>query len=139
ANGLAMDIQRYLHHEPVVARPPSRLYRFHKLVRRNKVVFAAGGAVAAALVVGLGTSTWLLFKEREALQRAVAAEQQQMRLRQDAERERKKPEIRGRIKEAGLLTGQERFDEAEDRLIGVSFTESSLEGAAALRSLGEWH
>ena len=49
ANGLAMDIQRYLNSEPVMARPPSRLYRFQKLVRRNKVVFAAGGAVAAAL------------------------------------------------------------------------------------------
>ena len=42
ANGLAMDIQRYLNNEPVVARPPSRIYRFQKLVRRNKVVFAAG-------------------------------------------------------------------------------------------------
>ncbi len=61
ANGLAMDIQRYLNSEPVVARPPSRLYRFQKLVRRNKVVFAAVGAVAAALIIGLGASTWLFF------------------------------------------------------------------------------
>src|SRR6266403_700630 len=28
ANGLAMDVQRYLSNEPVVARPPSKLYRF---------------------------------------------------------------------------------------------------------------
>ena len=27
ANGLAMDIKRHLNNEPVVARPPSRLYR----------------------------------------------------------------------------------------------------------------
>jgi len=26
ANGLAMDLQRHLNHEPVVARPPNRLY-----------------------------------------------------------------------------------------------------------------
>ena len=30
ANGLAEDIERYLHEEAVLARPPSRLYRMHK-------------------------------------------------------------------------------------------------------------
>ena len=30
ANGLAVDIQRHLDNEPVVARPPSKLYRFRK-------------------------------------------------------------------------------------------------------------
>src|SRR5258707_13927363 len=74
ANGLARDVERFLADEPVVARPPSKLYRFQKLVRRNKLAFAAAGAVAAALVVGLAASTWEYLKERTALQRAVAAE-----------------------------------------------------------------
>jgi len=69
-----MDIQRYLSSEPVVARPPSRLYRFQKLARRNKIVFAAGGAVAAALIIGLGVSTRLFFLEKSARLRAVAAD-----------------------------------------------------------------
>src|SRR6266478_676550 len=56
ANGLAMDIQRHLHNEPVVACPPSNLYRFQKLVRRNKIAVAATSAVAAALIIGLGVS-----------------------------------------------------------------------------------
>jgi serine/threonine protein kinase len=43
ANGLALDLQRHLANEPVVARPPSNLYRFQKLVRRNKLAFAAVG------------------------------------------------------------------------------------------------
>ena len=73
ANGLAMDIQRHLSNEPVVARPPSRLYRLQKVVRRNKLVFAAAAGIAAALLIGLGISTWLLFKEREALRQAEAA------------------------------------------------------------------
>src|ERR1017187_771066 len=55
ANGLAMDIQRHLNCQPVVARPPSRLYRFQKMARRHKLVFAAVGAVIAALLAGLGT------------------------------------------------------------------------------------
>src|SRR5437879_13556112 len=57
ANGLANDVQRYLADEPVAARPPSRLYRFQKLARRNKLAFAAAGAVAGALIIGMIAAT----------------------------------------------------------------------------------
>jgi WD40 repeat protein len=66
ANMLALDVQRHLDNEPIVARPPSKVYRFQKLVRRNKLVFAAGSAVAAALILGLGISTVALFREKAA-------------------------------------------------------------------------
>jgi WD40 repeat protein/serine/threonine protein kinase len=85
ANGIAMDISRHLDHEPVVARPPSKLYRFEKLVRRNKLAFAASAAVVTALVVGLGTAVYSLAKEKASRRRAQAAEQEQLRLRQVAE------------------------------------------------------
>ena len=85
ANGLAMDVQRHLDNEPVAARPPSAAYRFQKMVRRNKLAFVASTAVIAALVIGLGISTWMFFKEKQARQRAVAAEQDQARLRRLAE------------------------------------------------------
>jgi tetratricopeptide (TPR) repeat protein len=75
ANGLAHDILCHLKNEPVLARPPSKLYRFQKLVRRNKLVFAAGAGVVVALVIGLALSTWFFFQEREARHQAVAAEQ----------------------------------------------------------------
>src|SRR5256885_5682305 len=58
ANGLASDVQRYLNNELVVACPPSNLYRFQKLVRRNKLAFAAGAGIAAALVIGLAIALW---------------------------------------------------------------------------------
>jgi tetratricopeptide (TPR) repeat protein len=74
ASSLAADIEHHLADEPVAARPASSLYRFRKTVRRNKIVFAAASAVVAALVVGLGLSTWLFVRERAARQRAVAAE-----------------------------------------------------------------
>src|SRR5919197_1481629 len=76
ANGLASDIQRHLNDEPVVACPPSNLYRFQKLVRRNKLAFTAGACVTAALVLGLCIATWGLVRERQARNRAVDAEQQ---------------------------------------------------------------
>ena len=75
ANGLALDIQRHLNQEPVLACPPSTTYRFQKLVRRNKLIFLAGGAVVAALVLGLGTAIWSFLNEREARQRARTAEE----------------------------------------------------------------
>jgi tetratricopeptide (TPR) repeat protein len=59
---LARDVERYLHDEPVQACPPSAIYRFRKFARRNKTLLAAGGAIAATLVVGLGLSTWQYFR-----------------------------------------------------------------------------
>jgi serine/threonine protein kinase len=73
ANDLALDLQHHLNNEPVAARPPSPAYRFQKLVRRNKAAFAAGTAVVAALVVGLGLSTWFYLRESQAHGQAVAA------------------------------------------------------------------
>src|SRR5439155_4952986 len=49
ANGLSRDVERYLADEPVVARPPSNVYRFQKVVRRNKLVFAAASAISTVL------------------------------------------------------------------------------------------
>src|SRR5262249_37276899 len=58
ANALGMDLLRHLSNEPVLASPPSKVYRFQKMVRRNRLTFAAVGAVVAALILGLGISTW---------------------------------------------------------------------------------
>src|SRR6185436_10707659 len=66
-NGLAADLNRHLNNEPVVARPPSAAYKFQKAFRRNRLAFAAGTAVAASLVIGMGVSTWLYFRAVQAM------------------------------------------------------------------------
>src|SRR5262249_18638896 len=58
ANGLAMDVQRYLADEPVAAGPPSAAYRLRKFARRNRRMLATIGVIALALVVGTAISTW---------------------------------------------------------------------------------
>jgi WD40 repeat protein len=58
ANCLAADILRHLNCEPVIARPPSRLYEFQRTVRRHKFGFAATAAILVALAGGLAVSTW---------------------------------------------------------------------------------
>ncbi len=92
ANCLAADLKRHLENEPVVARPPSQLYRLQKLVRRNKLAFAAGAMVALALLVGMALAAWQAVRasrERDAkeaaLRQAVAAQQEQTRLREEAQ------------------------------------------------------
>src|SRR5438876_1747256 len=66
ANGIAADLKRHLNNEPVVAGPPSNLYRLQKSFRRNKLVFTAATAVVVALVAGTGVSTWQAFAARKA-------------------------------------------------------------------------
>jgi serine/threonine protein kinase len=85
ANGIAADIQRHLRNEPVVARPPSAVYKLQKAIRRNKAAFAAGAAVTMALVIGLGFSTWQSIEKSQALRRTQEAEQEQSRLRRQAQ------------------------------------------------------
>jgi len=47
---LAADIQRYLHNEPVLARPASTAYRLQKYVRRHRIGVAISAAAALLLV-----------------------------------------------------------------------------------------
>ena len=63
AQALAMDIEHHLNNEPITARPPSTLYRFFKLVRRKRAVFAAVSVVIAAIFVFGLLATWLSHRQ----------------------------------------------------------------------------
>ncbi len=56
---LAADIQRHLEDRPVLARPPSRLYRGRKFLRRHRLAALATAAGAAFLALS-GLSAWSL-------------------------------------------------------------------------------
>jgi serine/threonine protein kinase/tetratricopeptide (TPR) repeat protein len=74
ANALAMDVQRYLGGEPVVAAPPGAAYRLRKFARRHRGGVLAAAAVAAALVVGAVAFAWQANVARGQRDRAMAAE-----------------------------------------------------------------
>jgi len=116
ANGLAMDIQRYLGDEAVLARPPSTLYRFKKLARRNKTIFAAAGVGLTAMIIGLMVSLCLYVQEKAALKRAMAAEQNEKQLRQQAEYH---VELNRKVAQAGLLLMREKYAESEQIIANV--------------------
>ncbi len=131
ANALAVDIRRYLDNEPVVARPPSRLYRFQKLVRRNRAVFVSAFAISLALVAGLGTSTWLFFKEREARHEAQRGREAEALLR-------RKAEAREVIAQAISLIEKNQLERA-DRLVGsLPSSDAADVGMEVFRPLGDW-
>ncbi|MHC4557060.1 MAG: protein kinase domain-containing protein [Planctomycetota bacterium] len=73
-NELAADIKRHLDNEPIVARPPSAIYRFQKAWHRNKVVYTATIVVAIALLLGTGISVWQAWIANAARERAVQEE-----------------------------------------------------------------
>lgn len=94
ANGFAMDILRYLADEPVMACPPSMVYRLRKFARRNKAAISTLAVISLALIASTAVSTWqavrayraegvartALDKEREAL--AVANTQRSLAIQE---------------------------------------------------------
>ncbi|HZN33528.1 MAG TPA: tetratricopeptide repeat protein, partial [Pirellulaceae bacterium] len=93
ANGFAMDVQRYLDDEPVLACPPSAGYRLRKFARKNKTALATVAAVALLVLVAAGSVGWTLNERRE-------------RFRRNAD------EIVRAVDEGRKLLGQRRWPEA---------------------------
>ncbi|MEO0631241.1 MAG: serine/threonine-protein kinase, partial [Planctomycetota bacterium] len=81
AAALADDIRRYLIDQPIMARPPSTLYRLQKFVRRNHALVGGGVATLTVLILGVVVSSLLALSERD----ARLAAQQQERLAQERE------------------------------------------------------
>jgi serine/threonine protein kinase/tetratricopeptide (TPR) repeat protein len=65
ANGLALEVQRYLADEPVLAGPPSVRYRLRKFARKHRGPVVAGVIITVLLTGGIvGTSLGFLRAER---------------------------------------------------------------------------
>jgi WD40 repeat protein/serine/threonine protein kinase len=106
ANGLAADLKRHLNNEPVVARPPSTAYRLQKAFRRNKLVFTAAIAVAVALLLGFGVSTWQTFVARKAQRETEAARTGERQQRFEAQEAQKSAENERQRAEASAETSR---------------------------------
>ena len=90
--------QRHLNNEPVLARPPSAAYRFQKLVRRNKLVFAARRQrLRAVLVLGVIVSTWQAIRATNAKREAVEQRQSAFNAAKDARQAEQKAEIQRNV------------------------------------------
>ncbi len=76
ASLFAADLTRFLRSEPILARPPTTMYRVRKFTSRNPVLVAGLAAVFVVLIVGIiatsSTAAWAL--DAEAKARANAEE-----------------------------------------------------------------
>ena len=132
--GLAADIRCHLNDEPVSARPPGQLYLFAKLVRRNKIAFAAAVAIALALIAGGVVSNGFYLRERQARKVAESAQANEARLLQQSK-------ARESISMAAMLLAEGRIAEADALLVNTPLDsiEPSLEAVLVFRAYGDWN
>ncbi len=81
ADALANDVERFLAHEPVEARPPTASYRLRKLARRNRGVVTTLAVLGAAVLVtvgGLGYGLMRIRAQRDATARAGTVDRAHM-------------------------------------------------------------
>jgi WD40 repeat protein len=76
ASAFATDIQRYLSDEPVLACPPTTMYRFQKFARKHKPALATAAAIALCLILGTTVSAWQAVRATTAEAQATVNEAQ---------------------------------------------------------------
>ena len=132
--GLAADVRCHLNDEPVSARPPGQFYLFAKLVRRNKLAFAAAVAIFLALAAGGVVSSGFYVREREARKIAEAARANEARLLQQSK-------AREMISQASVLLAEGKVDKADALLVNTPFSsiEPTSEALHVFRSYGDWN
>jgi len=62
---MALDIERYLNDEPIIARPPSRIYQIRKFAKRNRGLVGGLAAAFVALVAGVAVATVLAIQAKD--------------------------------------------------------------------------
>jgi eukaryotic-like serine/threonine-protein kinase len=116
ANGFAMDIQRYLSDEPVLAGPPSTRYRLKKFVHRNRPQVVAAVLVFLALLGGIAGTTIGLIEARRQRSVAVAETEAKEQARQAEAEQRGIAEAAAIAEREAKLREQARADgEARER------------------------
>jgi tRNA A-37 threonylcarbamoyl transferase component Bud32 len=134
ANGVALDIERHLKHEPVVARPPSVGYRLQKSFRRNKLVFSAAGVVGLALVLGVVVSSWQAIRAMEARRKEAAARVRADEAARVADSQRERAEKGEQQAKASELAARRNLYAADMVLAQQAFAEGNLGYAMKLLS-----
>jgi tetratricopeptide (TPR) repeat protein len=113
ASALAADVQRYLDDEPVLACPPSAMYRFRKFARRNKarlVVAACLVLVLAVVMAGLAVGIVVIKGREEEVRRSWGEAEHQKRVaevsagREEQQRQRAEENFRKALQAVGELT-----------------------------------
>jgi eukaryotic-like serine/threonine-protein kinase len=88
ANGLAVDLERFLANEPVQACPPTRGYLLRKFARKHRQIFAFASAIGFLLVAATLFSTQQAVRASRAEGRALTEKNEATRQRDEARAQR---------------------------------------------------
>src|SRR5207245_2906905 len=108
ANAFALDVQRYLADEPVLACPPSAGYRLRKFARRNQGRLAVAAGVVLA-VTGMAASIGWAVRDR-------AARAAEVELAEAARRAEVARQVRDSLNAARALIAENKVASARQRL-----------------------
>lgn len=128
ASALAADVQRFLREEPVEARPPSKLYRFRKFVRRRKASITTATLVLAAMMFGTGISIWQAARAVAERNEKIQALDAAVQARDEAQEARLQVEqFADRLKEANILltSGRAQADAGNWAAANVDYTRAT--------------
>jgi WD40 repeat protein/serine/threonine protein kinase len=81
ANGLAHDIERYLHDEVVEAQPPTASYRLRKFASKHRAALTTAATIVLLLAAGVLVSSWQAVQAARSRDRAIQAEREANRQR----------------------------------------------------------
>jgi serine/threonine protein kinase len=126
ANGFALDVQRYLAGEAVLAAPASRWYRLRKFGRKHRKALVTAGAFLVLLGAAAVVSTWQAIRAVQAETAANASAEQARRNAAEAERNARQARDEASARAVALKAEQQaRSDE----------TKARQQAFAALRSM----
>ncbi len=118
ANGLANDLHRYLHDEPVHACPPSVAYRLRLFTRRHKASLSTAALVLVLVIVAGSLAVWQSL-------RATAARDSEIRARLD-------------LSEAKQSAAEERANRIANDLATLNTANRLIESGGSHADFSEW-
>src|SRR5262245_59078049 len=131
ANSFALDIQRYLADEPVLACPPSAGYRLRKFARRNKGGLAVGALVLFFLML-LGSGAGWVWRDRSAREAEDARLQQERELEAARQQGERRAKVAGEVESIfGELLRLEQEQKWSEALEAARRAEAAVAGGEA--------
>lgn len=127
ANALMLDVQRYLRDEPVMAGPPSTLYKLKKFARKHRTILMTLGLLGMVLFLGMITSLWQANRALRSERAAQALVESERRLRQQENDQRRRAELAEQRAEEKAAIAQAINDFLVKDLLALSSAEGQVQ------------